>query len=269
MHFPTILKQPMARAAILALAACHASQALAHTSYILPNFFVASTESYVTLQSAFAEELFHPEVAVDANDFHVILPDGSRGEFEAIGKHRQLVILESPLLQDGTYRFTTGVRRGRMSKSALIDGQWKPVQGDKAPAGATRFKTSQTETVADVYVTKKGPTRAPVDRQIGRLVIQPVTHPSEVALDSNLKLKVLFDGKPLDGQTVVLDRGGAEYGEAKVHREVKTSADGSLDLKFDKPGVYLLMTRHKADAPTGSETDERSYTTSLTFEVQP
>lgn len=252
----------------IALALSALSPARAHTSYLLPNIFTANAENFVTIESSFAEKFFHPEVPVDSEDYHVVLPDGTRAAFETVAKHRQLVILESPMKQDGTYRFTTGVRHGRVGKSALVDGQWKPVQGDAVPAGATQVRTSQTETVADVYVTRKGPTRAPVDRQIGRLVIQPVTHPSDIALDSGFAVKVLFDGKPLAGQTIAVDRGGAEYDEVKFHREVSTGADGGSLLRFDTPGVYVIMTRHRAAAPAGSETDERSYTTSLTFEVQ-
>ncbi|MGE4429468.1 MAG: DUF4198 domain-containing protein [Sphingobium sp.] len=257
-----------ARAICIALGIAAVAPVQAHTAYILPNIFTANIEEYVTLESAFAEKFFHAEIPVDAEDFHVVLPDGNRAAFEGVHKHRQLVILESPIKQDGTYRFTTGVRLGRVGKVALVDGQWRPVQGDAVPAGAKQVKTSQTETVSDAYVTKKAPTRAAVDKPIGRLVIQPVTHPSDVYLDGKFDLKVLFDGKPLAGQTIVLDRGGAEYDAVKFHRELTTGADGAVSLKFDTPGVYLIMTRHRADAPAGSATDERSYTTALTFEVQ-
>lgn len=243
------------------------ASAQAHTSYMLPNLFTANTENFVTVESAFAEKFFQPELAVDSADFHIILPDGSRAEFESVNKHRQLVILESALKQDGTYRFTTGVRRGRVGKMALVNGKWEPVRGDTAPAGA-QIKTSQTETVADAYVTKKGPTRAPVEKQIGRLAIHPVTHPSDIAIDGGFTLKILFDGKPLADQLVVIDRGGADYDAVPFHQELKTGPDGSLALKFKDAGIYEIMTRHRADAPAGSETDERSYTTSLTFEVQ-
>lgn len=255
-----------ANTAMLAIAA--APSASAHTSYMRPAIFSANTETYITVESAFAEKFFQPEVAIDAADFHVIAPDGKRAEFDAISKHRQLVILEAPIKAEGTYRFTTGVRRGRVGKIALVGGAWKPVREDGVPAGATQIKTTQTETVADAYVTKKAPTRAPVDVQIGRLVIQPVNHPGDVAIDTPLQIKLLFDGKPMAGQTVVIDRAGTEYDVQKFHRETRTGADGALALSLEQPGVYVAMTRHRADAPAGSDTDERSYTTSLTFEVQ-
>ncbi|MEE4453293.1 DUF4198 domain-containing protein [Novosphingobium resinovorum] len=241
--------------------------ALAHTSYLLPKVFAANTEKMVTIESAFAETFFRPEVPVDSSDYHVVLPDGSRGSFQSITPLKQLVILESPIEAEGTYRFTTGVRLGRVGKSALVGGEWRPVHGE-APKDAAQVRTSQTETVADVYVTKKQPTRAPVDVAIGRLRIQPVTHPSELYLDTPFALTVLFDGKPMAGQELVLDRGGADYEEAVDHRVVRTDAQGKAVLRFQRPGVYVLMTRHRADAPPGSGTDERSYTTSLTFQVE-
>lgn len=241
--------------------------ASAHTSYLLPKVFAANTERVVTVESAFAEKFFRPEVPVDSKDYHIIRPDGSRGEFQSITPLKQLVVLEAPLDQDGTYRFTTGVRLGRVGKSALVGNQWRPVQGE-VPKDATKVRTSQTETVADVYVSKKTPTRAPVDVAIGRLRIQPVEHPSQLYVDTPFTLTALFDGKPMAGQQLVLDRGGADYEEAVTHREFTTETDGRATIRFDRPGIYVLMTRHRAEAPAGSGTDERSYTTSLVFQVE-
>jgi len=250
---------------IVAVAMPHT--AAAHTAYMLPSVFAANLESQVTVQSSLAETFFEPELAVDSDDFHVLLPDGSRAEFATIAPHRQLVVLESPIKADGTYRFTTGVRHGRRGKIALVNGEWQPVRGE-VPIGASEVKTSETETVSDVYVSKKAPTRAPVDVRIGRLVIQPVTHPSDIYLDSPFRFAVLFDGKPLAGQAVSVDRGGTRYDEQKYHKEISTADDGGVSLSFDKPGVYVVMTRHRADAPAGAGADIRSYTTALTFEVQ-
>ncbi len=255
-----------AAALVAALAIPAAS---AHTSYLLPTVFTTAKGNFVTLQASFTEDFATPEIAVDSNDYHVVLPDGSRGDFQSVTPFRQVVILESPLTEQGTYRFTTGARLGRTSKVALIDGEWKPLfeEGNKVPENAIKVVTSQTETVADVYVTKGPSTRTAVDATIGRLAIHPLTHPNEIYLDEGFSLDVMFDGKPLADQTVTLSRDGGDYESPKYHKEFTTDTDGHLDLSFDKPGIYLLMTRHRADAPAGADTDERSYTTSLTFEV--
>ena len=255
--------------AVALVAALAIPTASAHTSFLLPSIFTTAKGNFVTLQASFSEDFPTPEIAVDSKDYHVVLPDGSRDEFQSITPFRQLVVLESPLSEEGTYRFTTGARLGRSSKVALVDGEWKPLfePGAEVPENATKVKTSQTETVADVYVTKGPSTRAAVDVTIGRLAIRPVTHPNEIYLDEGLSLDVMFDGAPLGEQTVTLSRNGGDYEAPKFHQELTTDTEGHLDLSFDKPGIYLLMTRHRANAPEGAETDERSYTTSLTFEV--
>lgn len=251
---------------VLGLLASLPAPALAHTAYLLPSLFSANQEDRVTIESSFAEHFFKPELAVDSNDWHVLLPDGTRAAPVNVAKLRQVVVLEADIKQEGTYRFTTGVRHGRTGKLALVNGKWEPVRGE-APAGA-QIRTTQTETVSDVYVTKKGPTRAPVDARIGRLALHPITHPADVALGTRFDLEVLFDGKPLAGTKLELDRGGQDYDATSGHREVTTGPDGRVSLTFDKAGAYVIMARHRADAPAGSETAERSYTTALTFEVQ-
>ena len=256
---------------LLALcAALMAAPLLAHTSYVLPSRFVANNEEMVTIEAAFTEDFFVPEVTINNADFHVIRPDGTRADFDSVTPHKQLVILEAQLEQEGTYRFTTGVRRGRRTTLAMVDGKWVNTResGGKIPANASATKVSETETVADAYLSKKAPTRAPVDAQLGRLVVQPITHPSDAFLEDPFEFQLLFDGKPLAGQTINIDRGGARYDATRSHKEAATDGDGKMSLTFDKAGVYVVWTRFAAPAPQGADVDERSYTTSLIIEVQ-
>lgn len=252
------------------LAAACAVPAIAHTSYILPSRFVANLEDMVTVEAAFAEDFFIPDVAVNDGDFHIVKPDGTRAEFDSVNPHKQLVILETRIEDEGTYRFTTGVRRGRRSTMALVDGEWiNTFENDgKIPASATATKTRETETVADAYLTKRAPTRAPVDLQIGRLVLQPITHPSDAFLGDPFDFQLLFDGQPVAGHVMNVDRGGARYDASMFHEEIATDAEGKVSLNFDKAGIYIIWTRHSAPAPADADVDERSYTTSLILEVQ-
>jgi hypothetical protein len=255
--------------AAIAAAAC-AVPALAHTSYMLPSRFTANLETLITVEAAFAEDFFIPDVAVNKADFHVVRPDGSRAEFDSVNPNTQIVILESAIEEEGTYRFTTGVRRGRRSTMALVDGEWINTfeMDGRIPENATATKLRETETVADAYLTKRAPTRAPVDLQIGRLVLQPITHPSDAFLGDPFEFRLLFDGEPLSGHVMNIDRGGARYDPAGFHKEIATDGDGRVSLDFEKAGIYIIWTRFSAPAPEGADVDERSYTTSLILEVQ-
>jgi uncharacterized GH25 family protein len=178
-----------------------------------------------------------------------------------------MTVLESDLVEAGTYRFTTGERLGRSSLQARIDGQWRPIEpGAPAPRGA-ETRQSQTVTVAEVYVTKGAPTNTVLDVNGGRLSIRPITHPSEVYLADGFRFRVLLDNAPLADQEVRLSRAGGGYEETPFGQVVRTNGAGEVALSFDRPGVYLLMTRKSAPAPAGAATAVRSYTTSLTFEV--
>jgi uncharacterized GH25 family protein len=258
-----------ARSGLAALClATLAGAASAHTSYLAPSVFATTEADLVTIEASFAEEfMFRPEIAVQSQDFHVLRPDGRRDAFDRVETFRQLTVLESDLTEAGTYRFTTGERLGRTSTVVRVRGEWRLLApGESAPRGA-QVERSQTATVADVYVTKGAPTRSVVDKSIGRLAIRPITHPNAVYVDEGFDFEVLFDGAPLADQEIVVDRQGGDYEEPRFQQAIRTDAQGRAHLRFDRAGVYLIMTRFRAAAPDGSETPHRSYTTSLTFEA--
>lgn len=245
---------------------------LAHTSYLLPNYFSLTEGKTITLEGGFAEKFFSSDVALTAQDFHLYRPDGKRDSFDKIVSFEQITILESDITEPGTYLFTTGERLGRISTIAKVKGEWVSVNPDdpkaQVPADATEVAKLQTATVTDVYVTKGAPTKAVLSlAPQGRLAIMPITHPNAIFLDEGFELAVSYGGKPLANFDTTLYRQGGGYDEKSFAQIRKTDANGRLQLKFDRPGVYLIMARHRGDAPKGAATPYRSYTSSLTFEV--
>ena len=245
------------------------NQANADTSYLKPNVFTTANADIVTVQSSFTEDFPNPSVAVKSDAWTVIGPDGKPAKFDMVQPFTQVTILEAATKAPGTYRLSTGERLGRVGPQVLLDGVWQPfAPGRAAPAGA-QTRQSQTATVADVYVTRGAPTMAPIDTSIGALQLKPSIHPNDVYLDTGFAFKVLLNGKPVANQHVEIWREGGAYEEPAYRKELTSAADGSVKITFDKPGVYLIWTRMSADAPAGAATPIRSYTTSLTLEVQP
>jgi hypothetical protein len=246
--------------------------AVAHTSYLLPNYFSLGEGTMITLEGGFAEKFFNSDVALTAQDFHFYHPDGRRDSFRKVSSFDQITILESDIPEQGTYLFTSGERLGRISTMARVKGEWVAVNPEdpnaKVPADATETAQLQTATVTDVYVTKGAPTRTVLALPPqGRLAFTPITHPNAIFMDEGFELAVSYGGKPLAGFETTLYRQGGAYDEKPFEQVNKTDANGRLTLKFTQPGVYLLMARHRGDAPAGAATRFRSYTTSLTFEV--
>lgn len=218
---------------VLAAALASAGGAAAHTSYLLPSVFTPVAEELVTIQASFAErQFFRPEVAVTSEDFHLLRPDGRRDTFDRIAIFNQVTVLESDVKEAGTYRFTTGERLGRAGRQVLDKGAWRPVELGETPPADARTKTSQTVTVAEVYVTKGAPTRPAVDAPSGRLAIRTDAHPNDIYLDRPLALSVTFDGAPLAGQAIEIDREGGALEEpkyVKVHRDERLRQVSEID----------------------------------------
>jgi hypothetical protein len=258
-----------ATAALVLAAIASGAPALADTSYLKPNFFTTANADIVTVQSSFTEDFSNPSVAVKSEAWTIVGPDGKPAKFDTVQPFTQVTILEAATKANGTYRLSTGERLGRVGPQILVDGVWQPfAPGREIPAGA-QIRQSQTATVADVYVTRGAPTRAPVDARIGSLELRPVTHPNDVYLDSGFELRVMLNGKAVAGQQVEIWREGGGYEEPSYRKLLTSGADGAVKITFDKPGVYLIWTRMSGDAPAGAATPVRSYTTSLTLEVQP
>lgn len=251
---------------LLALAIFGAA-AHADTSYLRPNWFTGSTEDLVTVQSSFTESFSNPAVGVKSDAWVVIGPDGAKTSFKTKAELTQLTALEAETKANGTYRLSTGERLGRVGPQVLIDGVWQPFAPGREPPPGAQTRQSQTATVADVYVTRGAPTTAPLDVRLGALELKPITHPADIDVGSGFAFRVLLNGKAVGGQQVEVWREGGAY-EAPPYRKLLTSAaDGTVKATFDKPGVYLIWTRLSGEAPAGAATPVRSYTTSVTIEV--
>ncbi|PZR36547.1 DUF4198 domain-containing protein [Caulobacter segnis] len=239
-----------------------ASAAQAHSPYLLPSVFDASDRTLVTVEGAFTESFFTPEVVMKSDAYAVIGPDGVRTPL-APTYLRQLAVAEIVTDKPGTYRITTGQRAGRVAKAALVDGDWKFFEGDKAPADAIDM---QSLTTAEVYVTRGAPSDAAL-APIGRgLEFRAITHPSKIVTGRDAVFEVLFDGEPLAGQAVILSAADDRYADAKpAPKTFIADAKGRLTLKVERSGVYQIQARHRV-APAGPGQAGQSHTYALTFE---
>lgn len=252
-------------AVLLALAAGTAAQA--HMPYVLPTLFDVGKGDHITVQSAFAEDAFMPEVAMRDAPFHLVGPDGKDLPTGPVTHLRDLSIFEANIPADGTYRVTTGQRAGRKGKMFKVGDKWEMRGEDGQPPAGAEQVDMQSMTLADAYVTRGQPTEAAL-KPIGKaLEIQAVTHPNGISAGSDAAFILLFDGKPLAGADLILFRSAGYYDGRKVAAQIKSDANGKFSVKPEDAGTYLILVRHRGAAPAGSETPYRSYTYTLTFDA--
>jgi uncharacterized GH25 family protein len=262
----TILKRTAAAIASVSLVVAIAASA--HMPYVLPTLFDIGSGDHVTVSASFAEDAFVPEIAMRDAPFHLIKPDGTRGDVGPVTYLRDLAVFEADTKMDGTYRITSGQRAGRKSTMYQADGKWI-VQGESEqpiPAGATLVPV-QSMTLADAYVTRGQQNDAALKPFGVALEIQAVTHPNAIGAGSEAKFVLLFDGRPLANTEVTLFRASGVYDGRKVAAQAKSDAQGRFTLKPQDAGIYLILVRHRAEAPAGSPTPYRSYTYTLAFDA--
>jgi uncharacterized GH25 family protein len=241
--------------------------AQAHMPYVLPTLFDVGKGDHITVESAFAEDAFLPEVAMRDAPFHMVGPDGKDLPTGPVTHLRDLSIFEANTPTDGTYRVTTGQRAGRKGKMFKVGDTWEMRgEGGEPPANAEQVDV-QSMTLADAYVTRGQPTTAAL-KPIGKaLEIQAITHPNGIAAGSDAAFLLLFDGKPLANADITLFRGAGYYDGRKVAAQLKSDASGKFSVKPEDAGAYLILVRHRGAAPAGAETPYRSYTYTLTFDA--
>ena len=231
--------------------------AQAHSPYLLPTVFDASDRKIVTVTGSFTESFFTPEVVMKSDAYAVIGPDGVRVPLTQTYL-REVALVEATVEKPGTYRITTGQRGGRTAKAALVNGEWKFFEGEKAPADAIDM---QSLTMADVYVTRGAPSDAAL-APIGKgLEFKAITHPSKIVTGQDAVFEVLFDGKPLANQAITLQGADDRYADTKAAaRTVTSDAKGNPTGGGDK-----VKARHRV-APAAAGQPGQSFTYALTFE---
>ena len=246
--------------------------AIADTAYIEPSTFTPEMDQTITIETAFNDYCCVPKYPVRSDAFQIVLPSGARVEPDRIELFSNSTIIEQKIRGAGTTRITTGERLGRKGGEYVqLEGTYHLVNGDDAPAievpDGAPILTSQTATVSDTYVTVGDATWDNVRAPIGRLKISPQQHPSSLKVGGTFNVDLSFDGSALADQTLVLTRSGQKDRMGDSGLELVSDADGRVVIPLQAPGTHLIMTRMQAEAPKGADTDLRSYTTSLTFNV--
>ena len=249
-----------------------AGAAIADTAYFEPATFTPERDQMITLEASFNDDCCVPKYAVRSDAYVVIAPDGAASPPDRIEVFADRVILEQAITQDGTTRFSTGERLGRKGGQYVwLDGAYHNLNPDEAPPidvpEGTPILSSQTATVSDTYVTIGTPSWSSVNMPVGRLTITPQQHPSTLRKGDMFEIALAFDGAPIKTQTVLLTRSGQKDRPGDEGERFKSDVSGRVMLPLNEAGTHLVMVRMQAPAPIGAETDIRSYTTSLTFNV--
>jgi uncharacterized GH25 family protein len=110
-----------------------------------------------------------------------------------------------------------------------------------------------------------GATGPQFDRVLGQpLEIVPENDPTSLAPGGALRLRVLFNGKPIANAKVT----ALQHGHATEALSARTDAAGRVRLSFPRSGIWLVKSVNMVPAPSVAGGPQwRSYWASLTFEL--
>lgn len=258
-------------ATALALAVISASAA-AHVPFLKPNQFEVEHPRLV-VESAFTELPFQADYRMDSPHFVLIAPDGSQQPISASVHTRAASYLEPTLEAEGTWRLSTGMRKGP-SYRGIETAQGKLYFSRDIPKHTGTPMRLHYQSRADVYLSKGDANYSPRPLNEGVEII-PQTAPTHLHLGEDLRLQVLREGRPVPNARVIVAYDNEHYRHV-LHGDLydvenirentlRTDTNGFVTFTPEHAGLaYLLVTIHdKIDAANWE-----SRNAALTLEVQ-
>ncbi|AHE56858.1 hypothetical protein NX02_26320 [Sphingomonas sanxanigenens DSM 19645 = NX02] len=247
----------------------------AHRQWMLPSATVLSgNDVWVTVDAAVSNDLFYFEhQPMRLNAVKAVAPDGTEVPIENGSTGRYRSTFDVHLTKPGTYKIVSGGEG--VFGSYKINGEQKRLPrglgADKLagaiPAGATDVKLMQTANRNEIFVTVGAPTDT-VLKPTGRgLELVPVTHPNDLVAGEAATFQFLVDGKPVAGLTVTVIPGGIRYRSDLGQMDLKTDAQGKVQVNWAQPGMYWLNASTSDKATTLPGATERRMTYVTTLEV--
>jgi uncharacterized GH25 family protein len=248
--------------------------AQAHRMWMTPSATVLSgAESWVTVDAAVSNTLFHPDhVPMRLDGVTILGPDGANAapQNPSTGKYRST--FDAALTKPGTYKIFAATE-GLMA-SYKLNGEtkrWRGAVNDRAtaiPAEATEVKLSHSQRRVETFVTLGAPSTEALKPTGRGLELEPITHPNDLVAGETARFRLLLDGKPAAGVEVEVVPGGARYRSAPGEMNLKTGADGVVEITWPEAGMYWMEAGVRGGT-TDIEGAERVAGYVATFEVLP
>lgn len=263
------MKKILLAAAAVALLA---TPALAHRQWLMPSATVFSGEGlWVAVDAAVSNDLFYFEHnPMNIDNLKIVMPDGSEGKAQNVGKGKYRNVFDVELTQAGTYRIASVNEGGMLFANYKQNGERKRWRGKASemaaaiPADATELSISENSGRVETFVTSGKPSDKTLKPKGKGLEFVPVTHPNSLVAGEAARFRFLLDGKAAADLEVTVTPGGIRYRDSLNEINVKTDKDGYFSVTFPEPGYYYLAASIQDDKASVKNAKRRaSYAATL------
>lgn len=242
-------------------------------AWLLPSqTILARSGGWVTFDAANSDDLFSfNQGAMPVDALSVTGGDGAavKPQNPAKGKTRSSFDLE--LRASGTYRVAVA---GDMVMARWEEEgkpkRWRGTAAEMAaniPAGAAKLEVEQMQRRVEAFVTVGTPSDV---KAVGKgLELVPIRHPNDLYAGEAAKFRFLLDGKPAKDLAVEVIAGGTRYRDAPAAMELKTDAEGMINVTWPATGLYWLDAEIKDENATVPGVKKRTAAYNVTLEVLP
>ena len=97
------------------------------------------------------------------------------------------------------------------------------------------------------------------------ITIIPLSDPAATVPGKEIKIKVLYDGKPLSTKVYATYDGFSSHSGTYAYF-TETDAEGIAPVKITHPGLWMVRVEHKIDEPT-EDYDDYNFRSVLVFGI--
>lgn len=246
----------------------------AHTLRVFVNRLVFEPGKKGTIYVGYGHLLPVDEV-IAAEELDQFQLHGDKGAVKPLTKsgrslHSNEVVFEEP-----------GLYQAELTRKPLIYCSYTDAAGKpgfvrqpkntaKLPAGATLKLSARSHQFSKAVVLcgeGSGRTAGPLGHPL-EIVVESALGQQGYSADAPLKVRVLFDGKPLAG--VKVDAASFTLSpDGLPETASETDSDGRTTLELPEPGAWVLSVVHKFDSAAADRAafDQESYTASIAIPV--
>ena len=244
--------------AFLVLAA-FSSQALAHDFWLL-----GDSKEVTSVDIGFGHDFPNPEKIDEkrVNNFetpYILTKSGEKLSLKQSGENYHY---ERAKLEDGTYLIIGEYKPTFWTEAN--DGTWHMNKNKKDIKGAKFCRHATMSAKGIINLNAKDDFVTNPTHQ--RLEIVPLDNPANFKVGVPFKVKILFEGKPLENATLDGTFDGFLKEKSAFHGQ--TEPDGTIEVLALKPGKWLLQTVHKMPFADSKICDDETIAATLAFELK-